>query len=162
MKLLSTLRYTSAAGTLAGTGNHGGELRLFFTKLNPEDWKPVSGPVPISWQGAKNGAMDTYNLPSGDVLALNLNIVSDIPGRLYIFGTIQITTATGTVTRQPSQPIGQASSTLFAPGQPAVAILEGRSQGQAGVVQYDVGFELAVPWDGIMADCHGTWWAVWH
>jgi hypothetical protein len=99
-------------------------------------------------------------LPSGDVLNLHLDIATGIPSQLYIFGTIQVTTAAG-IAYGGGQPIGQAAA-LFASGNPSVAILKGRSTGQAGGLSFDVGFELAVPWDGTSADCHGTWWALWH
>jgi hypothetical protein len=156
MKLLSTLRYP-VAGMPPGTGNYGGELRLFFTTLNPADWVPT--PAPIVWKGGGKGATDTYKLPSGDEVALNLDICSELPGQLYVYGTIEITTASGGFN---IPPIGQASPTLFAPGHPSLAILEGRMQGSQRGAHFDVGFELAVPWDGTSADCHGTWWAVWY
>jgi hypothetical protein len=156
MKLLSTLRYTSGSNSGApGTGNHGGDLRLFFTTLNPED---ILRQSPFFWKEG-NGASDTYKLPGGDVLALNLQVITNpTSGILYIFGPIQITTATG-INYGP--PIGQSSGS-FSPGQPAVAILKGRSLGQQGGLHFDIGFELAVPWDGISADCNGAWWAVWY
>jgi hypothetical protein len=158
VKLLSTLRYSSdsAVGAPAGSGNHGGCLRLFFTALNAED---IQRQNPFFWK-AGSGAVDTYKLPSNDVLALNLNISTGggPPALLYIFGAIQVTTATGVVY---GPPIGQGGP-VFAPGQPAVAVLKGRTSGQSGSLLFDVGFELAVPWDGVSADCHGSWWAVWH
>jgi hypothetical protein len=158
MKLLSTLRYGSLQDTVAGTGNHGGDLRLFFSILNPADSQPASPPPSVWWQGQGHGAVDTYKLPGGSVIALNLNIVGDVPNRLYVFGSIQVTTANSVVY---GPAIGQSAG-LFGPGQPAVGILQGRGQGQSAGVQFDVGFDLAVPWDGTSADCTGTWWAVWH
>ncbi len=156
MKLLSTLRRGTLGGVVPNRGNHGGELRLYFTTLNPADFKP--DPPPIAWQGNGKGAVDTYKLPGGEVIALNLNLVADIPGRLYVFGAIQVTTAGG-VTYGP--PVGQSAS-LFLPSVAAVAILKGRSQGQSGGVHFDTGFDLGVPWDGTSADCTGAWWAEWH
>lgn len=86
MKLLSTLRYSSnsAAGTPPGSGNHGGSLRLFFTVLNAED---IERQTPFFWK-AGDGAVDTYKLPSNDVLALNLKILTGggPPALLYILG----------------------------------------------------------------------------
>lgn len=157
MKLLSTLRYGSTQGMAPGTGNYGGDLRLFFTTLNPTDTKPGPGrPPSVMWQGAGNGAHDTYKLPNGDVIALNLNLVASIPNELYIFGNIQVTT--GPIGYGP--PVGQGGP-AFVPGQPALGILKGRDQGQVAGKHFDLGFEIAVPWDGTMADCHGQWWAVW-
>jgi hypothetical protein len=152
MKLLSTIRPDS----LVGSGNAGGALRLFFTTLNPDDFH--STPPPIMWQGGGKGAVDTYRLPSNDVIALNLNLVSDVPGRLYVFGSIQVTTSGGAGY---GPAIGQAASVLFSPEQPVIGLLRGHSSGTSGAVHFDVGFELAVPWDGTSADCHGAWWARW-
>jgi len=153
MKLLSTIRPDS----LIGSGNTGGDLRLFFTTLNPDDFH--STPPPIAWQGSGKGAVDTYALPSNDVIALNLNLVSDIPGRLYVFGSIQITTSGGAGY---GPAIGQAASVLFNPGHPVIGLLRGHSTAIGGGVHFDVGFELTVPWDGTSANCHGAWWARWH
>ncbi len=156
MKLLSTLRYGANTGMVAGTGNYGGDLRLFFTTLNPADSTPGPGSPPsVLWQAAGKGAQDTYNLPHGDKIALNLNLVTGIPNQLYIFGTIAVTT--GTISFAP--PLGQGAS--YAPGVPALTIQKGRYQGQVSGKNLDMGFEVAVPWDGVMADCHGHWWAVW-
>lgn len=158
MKLLSTLRYGPFNGMAAGTGNYGGDLHLFFTTLNPADAVLQPGTPPsVLWQaGAGKGAQDTYNLPDGDVIAMNLNLVAGMPNQLYIMGAIQVTSSG--VTYGP--PVGQAAG-AFAPGKPVVAILKGRTQGQSGGKTFDVGFEVAVPWDGILADCHGHWWAIW-
>ena len=153
MKLLSTIRPDS----LVGSGNAGGSLRLFFTTLNPDDFH--STPSPIWWQGGGKGAVDTYRLPSNDVIALNLNLVSDVPGRLYVFGSIQVTTSAGAGY---GPAIGQSGSALFNPEQPVIGLLRGHSSVTSGGVHFDVGFELIVPWDGTSADCHGAWWARWH
>ena len=50
LKLLSSLRYTSgsATGWPAGTGNHGGDLRLFFSTLNLADWKKTAKPSEVT------------------------------------------------------------------------------------------------------------------
>jgi len=154
MKLLSTLRYGSTSGMAAGTGNYGGDLRLFFTTLNAADANPLPGPPPsVRWHGAGHGAQDTYTMPNGDAITLNLNLVTSTPNELYVFGSI-------TVAAIPfSTPLGNGAA--FAPGQPAVTILSGRYHNQVGANDLDVGFEMAVPWDGIMADCHGQWWAIW-
>ena len=45
---------------------------------------------------------------------------------------------------------------------PVVTIWKGRSQGSTSGITWDVGFDLAVPWDGTSADCNGQWWAIWH
>lgn len=156
MKLISTLSY-ALSGNVAGKGNYGGDLRLFFSHLNPADWKAT--PAPISWQTAGGSVADSYNLPSGDTIGLHLNLIADVPGRIYIFGPIQVTTAGG---GSYGPPVGQAASQLFVPGAPVIATLQGRSQGTQGAVQFDTGFELIVPWDGTSADCYGRWWAVWH
>lgn len=152
MKLLSTLRYGSTTGMAAGTGNYGGDLRLFFTTLNPADIRlGIGNPPPMFWQG--HGAQDTYKLPNGDVITLNLNLVTSTPNELYIFGSITVSAV------QFSSPIGNGAA--FAPGHPVVTILTGRYHNLVGAKDLDVGFEMAVPWDGTMADCHGQWWAVW-
>lgn len=155
MKLLSTLRYGSTTGMAAGAGNYGGDLRLFFTTVNPADTKPGPGTPPsVLWQGTGHGAVDTYKLPNGDVLALNLNLVGGIPNQLYIYGTIEVTTGGNSF----APPLGQAGS--FAPGQSVLQIQKARYLGLLGGKPLDVGFEIAMPWDGTMADCHGQWWAV--
>lgn len=155
MKLLSTLRQGTFPSS-AGTGNYGGDLRLFFTTLNHADFD--SNPAPIMWKGGQStAAMDTYTLPSGDEIALNLSVQADIPGRLYLFGSIQVSISGGGF----GPPIGQAT-VLFLPGQPVATVLKGRAQGRSSGTVFDVGFELPAPWDGTVADCHGAWWACWH
>lgn len=57
-------------------------------------------------------------------------------------------------------PMGQSAGP-FAPNQPAVAILKGRNMGNSNGISWDIGFDLAVPWDGTSADCTGQWWAIW-
>jgi hypothetical protein len=152
MKLISTLRYGSTTGMAPGTGNYGGDLRLFFTTLNPADSNPVPGTPPlVQWRG--HGAQDTYKMPNGDAITLNLNVVTSVPNELYIFGSIAVSGI------QFQTPLGNGAA--FAPGQPAVTILSGRFHNQVAGKDLDVGFEMAVPWDGIMADCHGQWWAIW-
>jgi len=130
---------------------------LFFSRLNPADWTAAA--PPILWQGHGKGALDTYKLPNGDMMTLNLNIVTILPSQLYVFRSIHVQMSNGVGLPQLS--IGQDEKP-FAPGKPIVAILKGRSQGQSSGLHFDVGFELAVPWDGTSADCGGTWWAVWN
>jgi hypothetical protein len=59
-------------------------------------------------------------------------------------------------------PIGQAAPVQYAPNLPVVGFLKGRDQGSGSGITWDIGFELAVPWDGTSADCTGQWWAIWH
>jgi|HubBroStandDraft_4_1064222.scaffolds.fasta_scaffold431321_1 hypothetical protein len=153
MRLLYTLRYASYSG------NCGGDLRLFFTTQNSADWQASPpAPPPGMWLLPPNVA-ETLTLPSGDSLNFSLYPVNNAsPGLLYLYGAIIVTTAAGQILG--STAIGQSSGP-FAPNQAVVAILKGRSQGNVGGISWDIGFDLAVPWDGTSADCCGHWWAIW-
>jgi len=150
MRLLYTLRYGSVAG------NCGGDLRLFFTTQNAADWKAT--PPPGLWIVPSN-TPETLTLASGDMLTFALYPVNNgLPGQLYLYGQISVKTAGGQVLG--NLPIGQATVGI-APGKPEVTIWKGRSQGTTSGLGWDIGFEMAVPWDGTTADCNGQWWAVW-
>src|SRR5579875_3755812 len=153
MRLLYTLRYGASAG------NCGGDLRLFFTTQNPLDWEPAPpGPAPGMWLG--NNLTEAVRLPSGDSLHFTLDLVNNgMPALLYLFGSITVTPASGQTF--PPGTLGQATAN-FSPGQPVMTVWKGRSQGTSNGVTWDIGFEMAVPWDGTSADCHGQWWAIWH
>ena len=149
MRLLYTLRYGSSSG------NCGGDLRLFFTTQNSADWQP--SPPPGRWIHPQNVG-ETLTWASGDSLNFSLYPVTNgIPELLYLYGAIMVTTATG---QKFGRPLGQ-SSVSFAPNKPVVAILKGRDKSNAGGITWDIGFDLAVPWDGTSADCTGQWWAIW-
>ena len=155
MRLLYTFRYASYSG------NCGGDLRLFFSTQNSADWRPSPpAPAPGQWIHPQNVGEKT-TLASGDSLDFSLYPVTDggMPGLLYLYGAIIVTTATG---RTFGGPIGNAASVLFEPNKPVVAVLEGRDQNQDYGIQWDIGFELNVPWNGTSADCTGNWWAIWH
>jgi hypothetical protein len=156
MKLLYSVRSGSS------TGNCGGDLRLFFTTQNPADWQPhPPAPAPGLWIPPQNVA-ETLTLPSGDVVDFNLMVLNNgIPGQLYIYGPLYATTKAG-VAVGTSIPIGQAAAVQYAPTLPVVGFLNGRSKGTANGITWDIGFEMAVPWDGTSADCHGQWWVIWH
>jgi hypothetical protein len=150
MRLLYTLRYGSAAG------NCGGDLRLFFTTQNHSDWKTT--PAPGMWLLPPNHA-EKLTLASGDSINFSLYPVNNgTPALLYLYGAIGVTTS---ASQTFGAPIGQAAGP-FAPNQPTVAILKGRDQNTVNGISYDIGFDLAVPWDGTSADCTGQWWALWH
>ena len=154
MRFLYTLRYGSCPG------NCGGALRLFFTTQNSADWQPAPpAPAPGMWLHPQN-AGEKLTLPSGDSLNFSLYPVTDgVPGQLYLYGAIIVTLAAGGTF---GGPIG-ISSGLYAPNHPTLAILNGRDRGQdAQGISWDIGFDLAVPWDGTSADCTGQWWAIWH
>lgn len=155
MRLLYTLRYGSVAG------NCGGDLRLFFTTQNAADWKPsppVPPPAPGMWQGTN--VAETLTLPTGDAIGITLDLLNNgQAGLLYLFGTITITPKGGAILG--NMPIGQATVN-FMPGAPAVSVWKGRKQGTTNGITWDAGFDLAVPWDGMSADCNGQWWALWH
>lgn len=153
MRLLYTLRYGSYAG------NCGGDLRLFFTTQNSTDWQPSPpAPPPGLWLPPRN-APETLTLPWGDTLDFSLYPVNNgMPGLLYLYGAITVKTAGG---QGLGLPMGQAA-VQFAPNKPVVTILKGRNQGNSGGISWDIGFDLAVPWDGTSADCTGGWWAIWH
>jgi hypothetical protein len=103
---------------------------------------------------------DTLTLVSGDVITFALYPVNNgLPAELFLFGAISVKTKGGQVLG--NMPMGQAT-VLMAPGKPEVTIWKGRTQGTAGGVTWDIGFDMAVPWDGTSADCNGQWWAVWH
>lgn len=149
MRLLYTLRYGAASG------NCGGDLRLFFTTQNSSDWQ--SAPAPGMWIHPQN-APDILTLPSGDSLTFALYPITNAPEELYLYGQIGVETAAGA--GFPEGPIGQSVG-LFQPGQPRVAIMSGRDKNSANGISWDIGFDLAVPWDGTCADCTGQWWAIW-
>jgi len=151
MRLLYTLRYGSAAG------NCGGDLRLFFTTQNPADWKAT--PAPGLWILPSN-APETLTLASGDSVTFALYPANNgLPVQLYLYGAISVKTAAGQVLG--NTPMGQATVAM-APGTPEVTVWKGRNQGTTNGVSWDIGFEMAVPWDGTTADGSGQWWAVWH
>lgn len=154
MRLLYTLRYSSCSG------NCGGDLHLFFTTQNSSDWKASPpAPPPGLWLPPQN-VDETLMLSSGDKLNFALYPVSDaVPGTLYLLGAITVVTATGQTFG--ALPMGQSAGEI-APNQPLVTILQGRNQDSADGVWWDIGFELAVPWDGTSANCTGQWWAIWH
>lgn len=157
MALLSTLRYGSALGQAAGSGNYGGELHLCFTKLNPADLVQQGGqPTWATWHIA-----DTYDLPNGKV-TLNLNVVPDggPPLTLVMVGAIGVLPTGGSAFG--GQFIGQGAGS-FAPNVPVTTLFHGSQTGTSTTgVKFTVGFELNVAWDGVSADCHGVWWTVWN
>ena len=122
MRLLYTLRYASYSG------NCGGDLRLFFTTQNSADWQPSPpAPPPGMWLHPQNVG-ETLTLPSGDSLNFSLYPVTNgMPGQLYLYGAIMVTTAAGQTF---GGPIGQSSG-LFIPNQAVIAILKGRDQNNA-------------------------------
>src|SRR5258708_3197617 len=90
MKLHSDLSPSSVRG------NCGGDLWVFFTSLSPHDWHvPPAATAPGMWQGGGNGAFDTFTLSTGDKIVLNLNLVSELPGLLHVFGNITVTPTGG-------------------------------------------------------------------
>jgi len=151
MKLLYTLRYGAVAGSC------GGDLRLFFTTQNPTDFQPT--PAPGMWILPAN-TPEKLTLPSGDSIQFALYPVNNgTPGMLYLFGAITVTTSGGQVLSP--LPLGQATVQI-APNKPVITVWKGRAQGSTGGILWEVGFDMAVPWDGITADCNGQWWALWH
>ncbi len=154
MRLLYTLRYGS------DSGNCGGDLRLFITTQNSADWQPSPpAPAPGMWLLPINKG-ETLMLPSGDSINYSLYPVNNgLPGMLYLFGAISVTTAMNQ--NLGNSPLGQ-STVLIQPNQPAVTIWQGRNRNSANGISWDIGFDLAVPWDGTSADCTGQWWAIWH
>ncbi len=155
MALLSTLQYGSAAAQPTGSGNYGGDLRLFFTKLNADDLKLTGTLTWAGWHIA-----DTYNLPNGAV-TLNLNVVSNggPPLDLVMVGAISVKTSDGKTLGGGFIGTGGAG---FAPDTPTTTLFQGSQSGTVDSATYPVGFELMVAWDGVLADCHGSWWAIWH
>jgi hypothetical protein len=152
MKLTSILSPTSVRG------NCGGDLRLVFTSESPRDF--VTTPAPGLWQGSGNGAFDTYTLPTGDKIALNLNLsTTQQPGQLFVEGNISVTLAGGSPVGP--QLDGISAPPPFIPGAAHKEWLKGRKVISVNGVTYDLGFALCVPWDGTLADCGGTWWAMW-
>lgn len=147
MTFLYTVRYGATAG------NCGGDLHLFFSTQNAQDWNQAQK----MW--IPSGLVGTTKLVSGDSIAIALNLVANLPGELYPQGTITVTTAAGQ--SFPPGPMGQATAN-FLPGQPVMTVWQGRKQGSANRLSWDIGFTLPVPWDGTSADCHGQWWAIWH
>ncbi len=86
MKLLSTLNFP------LGIADFSGEFRVFFTTLDPGDYT-MNGQA-LFWKG--DAANETYQLPSGDVISLQLQMVgSQQATQLFIQGHIQVTTAGG-------------------------------------------------------------------
>jgi hypothetical protein len=155
MALLSTLRYGSTAAQPTGSGNYGGDLHLFFTKLNANDLKQ-SGT--LTWAGWN--IADTYNLPNGAV-TLGLKVVSDggAPLFLVMIGDISVKTSAGKSLG--GALIGEGGA-AFTPGTPATTLFNGSQSGTVSGVTFAFGFELMVAWDGVSADCHGSWWTTWH
>lgn len=152
------MKLTSSFSPNSVRGNCGGDLRLIFTSQSPRDWMPT--PAPGVWQGSANGAFDTYTLPTGDKIALNLNLsTTQQPGQLFVEGNISVTLAGGS----PVGPLldGIVAPPPFIPGTAHNEFLTGRKQISVNGVAYDLGFALRVPWDGTLADCGGTWWAMW-
>jgi hypothetical protein len=67
--------------------------------------------------------MDTYNLASGDSIALNLVLAEPFPGGgLYMDGGISVTTKAGATF---NHQVGQASGS-FIPGTPVKPTLKGK------------------------------------
>jgi hypothetical protein len=155
MALLSTLRYGSTINQSPASGNYGGDLHLFFTKLNAADLLQQPQPSWATWEIA-----DTYALPNGSV-TLDLNVVPDGGAPLFLvtIGAISIRTSDGKTLG--GMEIGRGGG-LFAPNAPVTTLFNGSQSGEVDSVAFTVGFELMVPWDGVSADCHGSWWAIWH
>jgi hypothetical protein len=149
MKFLYTVQYGAVPG------NCSGNLHLFFSRLNSDDWQ--AAPAPGMWK--PSGLTGTTTLPSGDAITFNLDLVANLPAQLYPQGTINVRTSAGKTF--PPGVMGQATVN-FVPGQAVMTVWSGRLQGAAGGVTWDVGFELPVPWDGTSADCHGQWWTIWY
>jgi hypothetical protein len=152
MKFLYTVRPGST------TGNCSGDLHLFFSSLNAEDWGPAAGyPGHGIWK--PSGIVGTTKLASGDSIAFNLGLIANLPDQIYPEGTITVTTAAGKV----SGPDLMGQGTLnFVPDQPNMSVWQGRYLAPYDQLSWDIGFTLPVPWDGTSADCHGQWWAIWH
>jgi hypothetical protein len=152
MKLNSTLSPISKAGPACG------DLHLFFSLFNPDD--SYKNGTSQFWNCSNKGAVDTYNLQSGDSVSLQLDLQGDqIPGQLHIIGAIRVTLA-GRSQVGPQLILSQTPQP-FVSNKPQIALLSGKSEFNDGSVNYQMGFFLSVAWDGQSADCQGRWWACW-
>lgn len=154
MKLLSTLDFP------LGTADYDGHLRTFFCTLNPGDYT-MNGQA-LFWNG--DSVNETYNLPTGDVITVQLQMVgSQQASQLFVQGHVQVTTSGG-VTFGGGVPM-VSNGGLFVkdtPNAQPIVLTAGIPNGQQGSLRFNIGFELTVPWDGTSATCTGKWHAKWH
>jgi hypothetical protein len=156
MKLFPTLNEISI-GHPAGSGKVGGELRLFFTRFNRNDFR-FTPPDQFFWQ-VDSAKPDVYTLTNGEIISVGLLLSTQGgPGSLFVFGPITVTLPG--IPSFPVQPMGKSISP-YLPEIRADNVQTGKWSADSSGKHLDVGFELKVPWDGTSADCHGRWWARW-
>lgn len=126
------------SGRRRAQGINGGDLHLFFTKLNPNDL--VTTGSTNSW--ATWHIADTFALPNGSV-TLDLDVVPNggPPLSLVMFGTMSAKTSGGISLGGMAMGQGGAG---FNPGTPVTTLFNGSLTGTTQGVTYILGFEMLV------------------
>jgi hypothetical protein len=162
---LPAWEFTGTLDTNSTPGNFYGILLFSFSNTNPADWysNPPGSPYgPGAWKSGM-GINQTFTNPaSPDQVTINLSAYSETPTELYVYGNIGITIAGhGSVS---SSAIGGPGG-LFPLGQSGGGSSAGDASGSMfdnsgqNIISYDVGFSMAMPWNGVSSDSAGSWWA---
>ena len=147
-------------------GNYQGKLNLSF---NQSDWSPWAG-VPLGWWSfAGSAASEAYAVSGGSnkIITVSLAVISESPGELYVYGGIILSHG-----MQEILAVGGGPGGTFIPGKQSVptspwsAMNEKGYQpwlqnGDTGLISYDIGFYMDMPWDGVSAAWNGNWWVDW-
>lgn len=132
-----------------------GDLRLFFTLLNPADYTPTAPPG--MWTAG--GIAETLNLPNGDVLNLTFRTANNgLPSIIYPVYVVNFVPHGGSPIQ--AGPLGQ-STAAFVQNQPVATKWSGETSGSTAGYAWTAGFIVDIPWDGTSADCAGMWWFKW-
>jgi hypothetical protein len=136
----------------------GGDLRLFFSAEEAGDLTPT--PAPGVWTPGNSVIKQTITLPTGEQLATQFQLAVDpAPGTLYLFPIIQVTDGKGPIFPQPG--ITPTQTGQPSPGTPAYVAWNGSINAINPAFTGQAGFQMTVPFNGVSADCHGRWWAIW-
>jgi hypothetical protein len=150
----------------SAVGNYHGKLNLSF---DHNDWSPWAE-VPLGWWSfAGSAANEGYAVSGGsnEFVTVSLAVISEAPGELYVYGGIILSQG-----MQSILVVGGGPGGTFRPGKPLVpnstwsemnekGYQPWLHNGDIGLISYDIGFYMDMPWDGAFAAWEGNWWVNW-
>jgi hypothetical protein len=143
--------YYMTLGPDSVEGDCFGDLRLFFTTQNSDDYTPTPSPGVWTSGGIKPQAFTLQ--PCVSITVSFGPVTGGVPGDMYPWFLVG-----GPITGM--NPLGQGTGGFFPNAQRSTKWF-GEDSNQNDQISWTTGFLLDVPWTGVSANCSGMWWLKW-